>query len=150
ATAAAILLLLAGGIAVSAWQAIRASHSKTAAIAAMEAEAEQRREAEAQRDRALKAEKRSQDAKKRADDEAATAKAVNEFLREDLLCQAGSGDQIEKGFQADPNLTVKTALNRAAARIGDRFKDKPLVEAAVRLTIAGAYQGIGENHLAVS
>jgi hypothetical protein len=52
--------------------------------------------------------------------------------------------QAESGFQQQPNLTVKAALDRAAGRVGDRFKDDPLVEAEILLTIGTAYRGVGE------
>ena len=39
-------------------------------------------------------------------------------------------------------------MDRAAARIGKRFQDQPLVEAAIRTTIGSAYGGLGEPQLA--
>jgi len=149
-SAAAIMLaLLTGGVVVSTWQAIRASRSEHAAIVAKDEEAKQRQLVEAQRDRAVRAEAEAQEARKRADIDAATAKAVSDFLTEDLLGQVGSDDQIEKGFPPDPNLSVKTALNRAAARIGDKFKDQPLVEATIRDTIGSGFGKLGEAGIAV-
>src|SRR5207249_4003772 len=47
-------------------------------------------------------------------------------------------------FSGNPNLTVKEALDRAAAKIGERFQDQPLVEAAIRMTIGAAYSNLGE------
>ena len=41
------------------------------------------------------------------------------------------------------------ALDRAAAKIGQRFKDKPLVEAAIRLAIGEAYHSVAAEDPAV-
>jgi tetratricopeptide (TPR) repeat protein len=48
---------------------------------------------------------------------------------------------------ANPIQTLKKALDRAAAKVGDRFQDRPLVEAAVRRAIGQAYAGVGESGL---
>src|SRR5262249_49595268 len=84
------------------------------------------------------------------DEERAVARGVSDFLQQDLLRQADSREQADRGFAAEPNLTVKEVLHRAAARIGDRFQDQPLVEAAIRQAIGEAYIGIGEEPLSVS
>ena len=42
-------------------------------------------------------------------------------------------------MDADPDLKVRTALDRAAATIGDRFTGQPLVEASIRQTIGETY-----------
>ena len=81
--------------------------------------------------------------RQRADTESATAKAVNEFLRDDLLAQAGASAQAQVNTTPDPNLTVRTALDRAASRIGARFAAKPLVEASIRQTMGAAYHDLG-------
>jgi serine/threonine protein kinase/tetratricopeptide (TPR) repeat protein len=93
---------------------------------------------------ALDAENKAMAAMQQADDKARIAKAVNEFLLHDLLRQADSGAQADGGFTAEPDLTVREALNRAAAKIDHRFQDDPLVEAAIRHAIGDAYVGIGE------
>jgi len=70
------------------------------------------------------------------------ARAVNDFLRNDLLAQADTRNQ-NNTKQQDPDLTVRTALNRAAATIAGKFDKQPLVEAAIRQTIASAYREMG-------
>jgi tetratricopeptide (TPR) repeat protein len=80
---------------------------------------------------------------RRADTEAATAKAVNEFLQKDLLAQAGTGAQSGPNTKPDPHLEVRTALDRAAARVGTRFAKQPLVEGSIRQTLGDAYQDLG-------
>jgi serine/threonine-protein kinase len=80
----------------------------------------------------------------RADRQAAIAQAVAEFLQDDLIGQANSSRQASPTTTADPNLTVRAALDRAAARIGSRFEANPAVEAAIRQTIGDAYHGLGQ------
>ena len=82
--------------------------------------------------------------KKRADTEAATAKAVNEFLQNDLLAQASPNSSGLKD-KPDPDLKVRTALDRAASRIQGRFENQPLVEAAIRQTIGATYMDLGHS-----
>jgi len=87
--------------------------------------------------------------KHRADDAAATAQAVTDFLKHDLLRQASSRDQANTKHDADPNLTVRQALDRAAKSIGSRFQTRPLVEAAIRNAIGNAMREVGEYEKAV-
>jgi tetratricopeptide (TPR) repeat protein len=68
------------------------------------------------------------------------AKAVNDFLQNDLLAQASARGQAGTNNPPDPDLKVRTALDRAAARIAGKFDSQPLVEAAIRETIATSYR----------
>jgi eukaryotic-like serine/threonine-protein kinase len=83
---------------------------------------------------------RARAAEARAIQQSAIAQAVNDFLRTDLLSQASAYNQ---NTRPDPNLTVRTALDRAAARVEGRFGGQPLVEASVRYTIGSAYIDLG-------
>ena len=71
------------------------------------------------------------------------AEAVNSFLLNDLLGQASSSRQGGPDNKPDPDIKVRTALDRAAARVGGKFKDQPEVEAAVRRTIGLTYIDLG-------
>ena len=147
---AAVFVVLAAGIVASTWQATRATRERDRAAAA-------ERTATSDRDRALSAEKKASAAeaqaleernravveKQRADTEAATAKAVNDFLQNDLLAQASAATQSGPNNRPDPDLKVRTALDRAAAQITGKFEAQPLVEASIRHTIAGAYKDLG-------
>jgi tetratricopeptide (TPR) repeat protein/predicted Ser/Thr protein kinase len=80
------------------------------------------------------------------------AQTVNEFLRNDLLAQAGPSNQ-GPGAKPDPDLKVRTALDRAAAGIGGKFARQPEVEASIRDTIGQTYLDLGlysqaQTHLA--
>jgi tetratricopeptide (TPR) repeat protein len=96
------------------------------------------------RERALKEEQRQQAVaqKERADEEAAVARAVNEFLRYDLLGQADIGNQT--GGERNRNITVRELLDRAAQGIEGRFPGQERTEAAIRLTLGDAYRVLGE------
>ena len=79
----------------------------------------------------------------RANREAAVAQAVNDFLQHDLLAQASAATQSGPSAKPDPHLEVRTALDRAAARITGKFDRQPEVEAAIRDTIGQAYVDLG-------
>jgi eukaryotic-like serine/threonine-protein kinase len=98
--------------------------------------------AKQQRDQAVKQ-------RQRADEQAAVATAVTDFLQNDLLKQADMLNQANNGFEPNPNLTVKEALVRASENIDQRFARQPLVEAEIRQTLGIAFRGIGEPTAAV-
>jgi serine/threonine protein kinase/tetratricopeptide (TPR) repeat protein len=135
ATAMIIAVTLLAGTAVSVWQAVEATNARELAD-------NRRKDAEAESSRASEAEKR-------ATTEAAIARAVNEFLQGDLIGQAASAPLTNLEIGGDPYLTVKEALDRAAASIGNRFQDQPLVEASIRHSIGSAYVNLHENQLAL-
>jgi tetratricopeptide (TPR) repeat protein len=110
-----VLVVLVAGTVASTWQAARATQERNRAVAE----------------------------KRRADTEAATAKAINDFLQNDLLARASANVQAGPGAKPDPGLKVRTALDRAAARIGDKFEKQPLVEASIRQTIGKTYFDLG-------
>jgi serine/threonine protein kinase/tetratricopeptide (TPR) repeat protein len=129
ATAAAFVFLLLLGVAVSSFLAVQATLAQRQAVAdrdakvgALQAEAAQRQ---------------------RAGEEAAVAKAVNEFLQNDLLGQADIGNQPDAGSR-NRNITVREVLDRAAGGIGAKFQGQELTEAAIRLTLGTAYEALGE------
>jgi serine/threonine protein kinase len=113
-TAAAFAALLILGVLVSTWQAIRARRAE--------------RVATTERDR--------------ADAEAATSKAVTDFLQNSLLSQASAQQQSGVNEKPDPDVKVRTLLDRAAASISGKFAGQPLVEAGVRVTIGNTYRDL--------
>ncbi len=127
-TAGLVAAALLAGTGVSVWQAIRATDAQ--------------RQAEADRDRAEVAEKRTAE-------EAAIARTVSDFLQHDLLDQVDSDPKFRDEGDGNTKLTVKESLDRAAAKIGTRFQDQPLVEAAIRMAIGKAYRAVNNNTLAV-
>ncbi len=79
----------------------------------------------------------------RANREAAEARAVTDFFRNDVLAQASAANQSWSRAKPDPHLEVRTALDRAAARIPQKFDRLPEVEAAIRDTIGQTYVDLG-------
>jgi serine/threonine protein kinase len=73
----------------------------------------------------------------------AEARAVSDFLQDDLLAQASASSQAGQNTSPDPHLEVRTALDRAAARIPGKFQKQPLVEASIRHTIGITYSDLG-------
>jgi eukaryotic-like serine/threonine-protein kinase len=78
-------------------------------------------------------------AERTAQTEAEISQAVNAFLTEDILGRAwvGSESQFDPSLVSD--LKVRTALDIATEKIGERFKGRPLIEAAIRYAIGNAY-----------
>jgi serine/threonine protein kinase len=98
---AAVFLVLAAGVVVSTWEAVRARRAE------------------------------------------ASANAINDFLQNDLLAYGSSSTQSWSNTAADPDLKVRTALDRAAARVGGRFDKQPELEASIRDTIGRTYLELG-------
>jgi serine/threonine protein kinase len=67
------------------------------------------------------------------------AQAVDDFLQNDLLAQASAYRQAKP----DPDLKVRTALDRAAQNIQGKFEKQPEVDAAIRFTIGNTYNDLG-------
>jgi tRNA A-37 threonylcarbamoyl transferase component Bud32 len=157
ATAAVFILVLVAATVVSVGQAARALRAEQVALQQRDRAglAEQtarlaERAARAERDRALGAEADMRRAnaltlqeKSRADSEAATSRAVASFLENDLLTQASPSAQAGPTKAPDPNLTVRTVLDRSAAALAGKFHDAPAVRASLEHTIANAYFDLG-------
>lgn len=79
----------------------------------------------------------------RANREAAVAQAVADFLQNDLLAQASASTQSATSAKPDPHLEVRTALDRAAARIAGKFDRQPEAEATIRDTMGQTYMDLG-------
>jgi eukaryotic-like serine/threonine-protein kinase len=79
-----------------------------------------------------------------AQSEAAVSKAVTDFLQNDLLAQASAARQSGPDTKPDPDVKVRTVLDRAAARIAGKFDRQPEVEAVIRDTMGQTYIGLGQ------
>ncbi|MBV8205932.1 MAG: serine/threonine protein kinase, partial [Acidobacteria bacterium] len=76
--------------------------------------------------------------------EAASANAVVDFLRNDLLAQASANSQSVSGAKPDRDIKVRTALDHAAARIEGKFNAHPEVEAAIRDAMGKTYEDLAQ------
>ena len=137
-TAAVVAAAMVLGTAVSLWQAVRATRAEARQKIAAD-------KATAEADRAVAAEKQARDERNRAmkaeaqtRTEADKSKAINDFLVNDLLIQA------EPLYNAaEDHVTLLEILDRAAAKVGERFASQPEVETALRSSIAQTYHGLG-------
>jgi len=77
-------------------------------------------------------------AEKQAAAEAASSREVTRFLQDDLLAQAAPDAQPNR------DLPLRTALDRAANKIGTRFHDQPLVAASLEAVLGATYGSLGE------
>ena len=75
----------------------------------------------------------------RAEREAGNAKAVLNFLSDDLLALADPYRAAEQRVSPDREIQLREAIRQAALRIGDRFKEQPLVEAEIRMRIGEGF-----------
>jgi serine/threonine protein kinase len=87
--------------------------------------------------------RRAREAEKKAAEEEAVAREISDFMRNDVLAQAGPNARANRGATPDANVKMRTVLDRAADGIPGKFS-RPLVEAAVRLTIGDAYVELGD------
>lgn len=154
-SAVAVLLLIAGTL-VTSWEALRAKRAESAALRqrdrAIVAEASERRvrdraltaehAASVERDRAVHERDRAVQETRKADEQSKISESVQKFLSDDIIAPAGGEGQADARLKPDPNLTIRAALERAAARIEDRFSAQPAVAAAVRLAICNAYRDL--------
>jgi tetratricopeptide (TPR) repeat protein len=84
--------------------------------------------------------------KSEAESERASAQSVVTFLTKDILAKAGPENVPDKAVR---DTIVKTLIEPAAASVGDRFKDQPLIEAAVRHTLVMTLHELGRSDLAL-
>ncbi len=139
-TAAALAAMLLLGVTVSSWLAVRATKAEAmaraneqAALEAAQAEVRERQKATA--------------AESAARLEADKAKAINNFLINDLLAEAAPENN-----PVGSKVTVRELLDKAALKIGTAFTKRPETEAAIRKTIGRTYMSLGfyseaERHL---
>ncbi|CAN5632702.1 hypothetical protein BH09PLA1_BH09PLA1_06380 [soil metagenome] len=119
----ALLLMIGGTTALFYIRSIRAEQDRTKAAL-------------------FEAERQEKEAKTQSE----IATAVSEFLTERVLAGASPENLPDKKVR---DAIVKAMLDPAAAAVTEDFKDKPLVEAAVRISIALSYISIGRADLGV-
>ncbi|MEJ7636979.1 MAG: serine/threonine-protein kinase [Singulisphaera sp.] len=82
-------------------------------------------------------------AERAAVESAETERLTNEFFIDDLLGKAGVSAQVVAEIPPDPDIKVRTLVDRAAAGIDGRFAGRPRVDAAVRRLIGRTYDSLG-------
>jgi hypothetical protein len=93
-----------------------AGKQRDRALSAEEAATNERNKAVAAGTQAIQERNRAVAEKGRADAEAASAKAISDFLQGDVLPQASANTQARPDIKPDPDLQIRTALDRAAAQ----------------------------------
>ena len=88
-----------------------------------------------------------QRARAAAEDQAAAARSVNDYLVRDLIGAANPLDPsptVNQEFAARPagQVPVRELLDRAAAHVAGRFAGQPRLEASVRMSLGDAYAGL--------
>jgi serine/threonine protein kinase/tetratricopeptide (TPR) repeat protein len=124
AVSAAIFLLLVGGIAATSWQAVRATRAERNVRGALVEVERQKQQVESKQQE---------------------AEAVVAFLSDHVLSGARPEMLPEKNVR---DAIVRAMLDPAAAAAQNAFADRPLVEAAVRSTLAYSYTAIGRADVA--
>ena len=161
------------GMVIFAWQATLARNQRDIAVDAQLAEAQQRAQADAQRDRAIAAEEQTN---KRAAELAAVSAFQAKMLSQVDTTAAGTGlmegikerfatAMLKEGVAEDDrrtraigfakelgmvnatdtaaDLIDRTILEPAIVAVGEQFKDQPLVAASLRHSLALQYKGLG-------
>ena len=132
-TGLAALLIL--GLAVTTWQAVRATRAEMIARVmaadaeqARHAELDQRMRAEAQRDQANAERMRAEVSEEQARKAEANTKAVVDFLSNDMLA-ATRPNGVAGGQGRD--VSVRQVMNAAQSKIAESFKDQNHLDAIV-------------------
>jgi eukaryotic-like serine/threonine-protein kinase len=137
---AALLVLGTVGTSIGLARALRAEHSATLA-------AGRARNAEVlATDRLVevtKEKERANAAERQAKEEAAVARAVSDFIQNDLLAEASPDNNVRA-----KKVTVAELLNRAAVRIAGKFAQQPRIEAEIRRTIGNTYRALNNDSAA--
>jgi non-specific serine/threonine protein kinase/serine/threonine-protein kinase len=113
----AMAMLLVCGIAATTWQAIRAIRAEKATQVALQETIRQKKEVEQAN---------------------ASAQAVNDFLTNDLI------DSADPARTRGKKITVLEAVDAASKTVTTKFKNQPLVAAAVRNSLASTFNALGE------
>lgn len=141
ATAFLVAVSLCVGLAGTGWQAIRAMQAETKALA----ESEQKEVALKSALNSAELERNAREAeaeqRKQARESEEDLRVFSEFLVNDILAVARpEGENGGLGI----DVSVRTAMDAAAERIGSAFQDRPNAEALVRHAIGVTYRQIGE------
>jgi hypothetical protein len=126
-SAAAVIVVLAAGVAVSVWQADRAKLAESKAN-------DEARDAREARDLEKKAKEQIRELERNAE--------TNSRFYQDVIYQASPNKQV--GKEPTPNLTVGEALKFAAENVGERFVGQPKAEAALRHAIGTTFFDMGQ------
>ncbi|WP_026353224.1 tetratricopeptide repeat protein [Solimonas variicoloris] len=78
-----------------------------------------------------------------ARDAQAETAAINDFLQHDLL------DSADPRATGRSDMTVREVVETAARRIGERFADRPQLQARLRSTLGSVFSGLAQDEAAI-
>jgi serine/threonine protein kinase/tetratricopeptide (TPR) repeat protein len=133
-----VLLALVAGIVGTTWGLVRAE--RALAREAQQAEAERQAKQEA-----LAAAEAEKEAKQTAQTREAEARAVLDFVTNRIFA-AARPEGVEGGLGRD--VTLREALNAVLPSLENAFKDQPLIEAKLRMTLGLSYYFLGDDKVA--
>jgi serine/threonine protein kinase/tetratricopeptide (TPR) repeat protein len=90
------------------------------------------------RNRAVRSEQVAEQRLVEAERQARITEAVNEFINKDLLASA------DPARTRGRDVTIREVLDSASKKVEDKFKNEPLIEAAIRETMGRVYRKLGE------
>ena len=82
-------------------------------------------------------------AERHAVESAEVVQEVNNFFVNDILRNSKMEGQLRAGMQPDPDIKMRTLVDRAAGQIERRFAARPLIEAAIRDAVGNVYSALG-------
>ena len=140
-TAGAVIVALLVGTTVAVWQALAATKAKEDALAAL-AEKETARAAEAEQRRLASASAEAErQAKQTAESREAETRVVLDFVENKILAAARPVGQYG-GLGYD--VTVRQAIEAALPFVESGFRDQPLIEARLRMSLGWSFTFLGE------
>jgi serine/threonine protein kinase len=144
--ASCMALLLVGGIIGTTWGLIRAERARMQALAAQEAEAEQRQLAERNEQKARAAADAERTAKDRAQAREAETAAVLDFVQNRVFAAARPEGE-EGGLGSE--VTLRRAIEAALPFVGQAFGQQPLTEARLRMALGLSFYYLGDSKTAI-
>ncbi|HUR53339.1 MAG TPA: serine/threonine-protein kinase, partial [Gemmataceae bacterium] len=146
--ASLVLFALLAGIAGTTWAMVRALDAETLARAETARANDERDRAVRAEDDAVRKSREVVEERNRATDKADLAEAVSEFLRNDILGATTYSETFSRHTGSE--ITVAEAVDAAAAEVGKKFANRPLVEATIRSTLGNSYLELGKVDKAAS
>jgi len=143
--ATSILLLLIAGIIGTTSGLVRAERARDDAVLAQQAEASQKRLAEASAHKARAAADAERKAKETAEAREAETRAVLEFVDDKVFAAARPKGQ-ERGLGSDVKL--REAVEAALPFVENSFTKQPLIEARLRMTLGNSFWYLGDAKIA--
>ncbi len=130
------------GLIGTASQAIRATNAEAETRKLLASEKIARRTADEERDRADDEAALAKNQQAIAEKESKFANTISNFLQHELFASSAIENQMTMGLEPDPDIKVRTLLDRAVDGIV-LLENDPMIQASVSYTIGSAYNSLG-------